>query len=80
MSKTETCRNIGDYNNWHIFHCSECGYYIGEIDDGNSEEGKYDKTDDIQFKEFLSLTEIRYCPHCGRKVKKEPKGAKNDTE
>lgn len=48
--------NCCDLKNRRLFHCSECGYYIDDIYDGNTlNEKEYD---------------INYCPQCGRKIVK----------
>ena len=64
-----TCKDINDKR---LFHCSNCGYYIGDIFDGNS---KYDEeyTEKFDFDSDLSveMCSIKFCPHCGAEIIEE---------
>ena len=66
----EVCKDLGDRR---LFHCSECGYHIDDIYDGNTNTDNIKYSDDlVELRKQLDLenesTEIYYCPHCGRKI------------
>lgn len=52
--------DIGDNR---LFYCSECGYFIDDIYDGNS------RNDDAET--YIDMTAINYCPHCGSKIEED---------